>query len=100
MQNGKEAVNVYTQAPEQFQIVLMDHQMPIMNGVEATRLLKKQFSKLQPIIAVTAHAMHGDKEVYIQAGMQDYLTKPYRPDVLDSAIQTWLNRYQQMDKAG
>ena len=69
----------------------MDHQMPIMDGVEATKILKQSFNQLPPIIAVTAHAMHGDKEVYLNAGMQDYCTKPYKPEALDVMIQRWLH---------
>ncbi|MFW2178394.1 MULTISPECIES: ATP-binding protein [unclassified Moraxella] len=90
--DGQEAVNLFTQSPNKYQIILMDHQMPIMDGVQATKVLKKRFSSLPPIIAVTAHAMHGDKDVYIEAGMQDYCTKPYKPETLDSMIQHWLHQ--------
>jgi signal transduction histidine kinase/ActR/RegA family two-component response regulator len=89
--DGLEAVNFYKADPSKYHIILMDHQMPIMDGVEATKILKQSFSQLPPIIAVTAHAMHGDKEVYLNAGMQDYCTKPYKPEALDVMIQRWLH---------
>lgn len=89
--DGLEAVNFYKADPSKYHIILMDHQMPIMDGVEATKMLKQSFNQLPPIIAVTAHAMHGDKEVYLNAGMQDYCTKPYKPEALDVMIQRWLH---------
>lgn len=89
--DGLEAVNLYNADPSKYHIILMDHQMPIMDGVEATKILKQSFSQLPPIIAVTAHTMHGDKEVYLNAGMQDYCTKPYKPEALDVMIQRWLH---------
>lgn len=91
--DGQEAVDMFQQNPDKYQVILMDHQMPIMDGVEATKLLKKQFNNLPPIIAVTAHAMHGNKDLYIQVGMQDCLTKPYKPEALDDLIQVWLRKF-------
>ncbi|WP_019520805.1 GAF domain-containing hybrid sensor histidine kinase/response regulator [Faucicola boevrei] len=91
--DGQEAVNLFSDNPDKYQVILMDHQMPIMDGVQATKELKKRFDKLPPIIAVTAHAMHGDKDIYLKVGMQDYCTKPYKPEFLDNMIQTWLKNY-------
>ena len=92
--DGLEAVQLFETAPSRYQIILMDHQMPLMDGVEATKVLRQKFARLPPIIAVTAHAMHGDKEVYLKAGMQDYCTKPYKPEMLDQMIQRWLHAEQ------
>lgn len=91
--DGNEAVTMFSQNPQKYQIILMDHQMPIMDGVQATKILKKSFHKLPPIIAVTAHATHGDKQTYLNAGMQDYCTKPYKPEFLDKMIQGWLKKF-------
>lgn len=91
--DGQEAVNLFSDNPDKYQVILMDHQMPIMDGVQATKELKKRFNKLPPIIAITAHAMHGDRNIYLKVGMQDYCTKPYKPEFLDNMIQTWLKNY-------
>lgn len=92
VKNGQEAVEAFGAAPNKYQIILMDHQMPIMDGVEATKLLKKKFRDLPPIIAVTAHATHGETQIYLNAGMQDFCAKPYKPEVLDKLIQQWLDK--------
>lgn len=91
--DGQEAVTIFSQSPERYQMILMDHQMPIMDGVQATKVLRQRFSHLPPIIAVTAHATHGDKTVYLEVGMQDCLPKPYKSEALDSLIQQWLQVY-------
>lgn len=72
--NGKEAVEKLEQ--EDFDIVLMDMQMPVMDGLEATRIIRKTFLKQPVIIAMTANAMAEDKEACIQAGMDEYMSKP------------------------
>ena len=77
-------------------MILMDHQMPILDGVNAVKQIKARVEKLPPIIAVTAHATHGDKALYLQAGMQDYCAKPYKGEYLDYLMQYWL--HQQQDK--
>ncbi|MDD2863799.1 MAG: ATP-binding protein [Methylococcales bacterium] len=76
---------------ENFDLVLMDIQMPIMDGLSATRLIRQE-KHLQtlPIIAMTAHAMIGDKEKSLAAGMNDHLTKPIEIDKLVSILNRWL----------
>ena len=74
-------------------VVLMDVQMPDMDGLEATRLIRAWESKNKkhiPIIAMTAHAMTGDRDRCLEAGMDDYVTKPLEPKVLFSAIDRWI----------
>jgi CheY-like chemotaxis protein/HPt (histidine-containing phosphotransfer) domain-containing protein len=86
--NGKEALLALTHQP--FDLVLMDIQMPEMDGLEATMTIRNQ-ERVQgthlPIIAVTAHAMQGDRERCLQAGMDGYVSKPIRPEELFQAIE-------------
>jgi CheY-like chemotaxis protein len=88
--NGSEAVQALSQGP--FAAVLMDCQMPEMDGLEATaqiRQLEKENATHTPIIAVTAHAMKGDKDRCLAAGMDDYVTKPINPQELKKALARW-----------
>jgi len=82
--NGSEAIELCRTRPE-ISIVLMDIKMAVMDGLEATRQIKK-FRKNLPIIGVTAYAMTGDKEKAIEAGCDDYITKPVQRDFLLSVI--------------
>jgi CheY-like chemotaxis protein len=87
---GKEALELLEQNPDT-SIVLMDIMMPEMDGYEAMKKIKAQprFRKL-PIIALTAKAMKGDKVKCIEAGANDYLTKPVDTDRLLSLLRVWL----------
>jgi len=85
--NGSQALSAVQR--EEYDLVFMDVQMPIMDGFEATagiRQLEKTTGKHLPIVALTAHAMKGDRERCLQAGMDDYLTKPVRSEELLSVI--------------
>ncbi len=86
--NGKEAVAILEN--KRFNLVLMDVQMPIMDGFEATKIIRDPQSKVImhdiPIVAMTAHAMTGDRERCLEAGMDDYVSKPISPDNLSKAI--------------
>jgi two-component system sensor histidine kinase/response regulator len=76
----------------QYSLVLMDVQMPDMDGIEATRQIRiweQSNGQHIPIIAMTAHAMSGDRERCIESGMDDYVTKPLEPRVLFNAIDRW-----------
>jgi len=86
--NGQEAVNALTR--ESFDVVLMDVQMPIMDGFAATAAIREQEKTSGahlPIIAMTAHAMQGDRERCLAAGMDDYVTKPMKAADLYAAIE-------------
>ena len=88
--NGKVAVNKL-QNEEGIDLVIMDIMMPIMDGYEAMRVIRKEkkFSEI-PIIALTAKAMTGDREKCIEAGANDYITKPVDVDKLISMMKVWL----------
>ncbi len=87
--DGKQAVNMLKE--NTYDVVLMDIQMPVMDGYAATREIRKdeRFKEL-PIIAMTAHAMAGDEEKSLQAGMNGHVTKPIDPDQLFRALQKWI----------
>jgi CheY-like chemotaxis protein/HPt (histidine-containing phosphotransfer) domain-containing protein len=92
--DGQEALNRLSQMS--YDLVLMDCQMPVMDGYEATKMIrsKKQPGAIRniPVIAMTAHAMAGDREKCIQAGMNDYIAKPVSVDNLNTVINKWLGK--------
>jgi signal transduction histidine kinase/ActR/RegA family two-component response regulator len=90
--NGREALNRY--ARERFDLVLMDISMPEMNGLEATAVFRSLYrgGDHVPIIAMTAHALTGDREMCINAGMDGYVSKPIRPEELFAEIEGVLSR--------
>ena len=86
--NGAEAVEELKQ--NQFDIVLMDVQMPVLNGMEATAIIRKDLKLDIPIIALTANAIKGDKERYLAMGMNGFISKPFEENDLINAIVTLL----------
>lgn len=70
-------------------LVLMDISLPVMDGLEAARMIRKHYKEL-PIIGLSAHAMQGDKEEALAAGCNDYLTKPIDEDILLSKLASYL----------
>jgi PAS domain S-box-containing protein len=88
--NGQEALEALRHHP--FDIVLMDIQMPVMDGLEATRHIRRELTSNIPIIALTANAVKGEMEKCIQAGMNDYLSKPFEEEDLIRLIAKWLGR--------
>jgi signal transduction histidine kinase/CheY-like chemotaxis protein len=119
--NGREGFEKYTQSPDAFDLIFMDIQMPEMDGLEATKAIRKreeqlkaQSSKLKakdgassdelsalsfqhsarservPIVAITAHAMKGDREMCLEAGMDDYMTKPIKREFVFESIKKWV----------
>jgi two-component system, sensor histidine kinase and response regulator len=87
--NGEEAVKLIQE--KEFDCVLMDIQMPVMDGYTATKVIRKDLGMMDlPILAMTAHAMSGDREKSINAGMNDHVTKPIDPAKLFSTLQEWI----------
>jgi len=87
--NGKEALNALETLS--YDLVLMDVQMPEMDGFEATKKIRDSESAFRnlPVIAMTAQAMKGDREKCLKAGMDDYVSKPVRPQELEEVIKKW-----------
>ena len=97
--NGKEALEALRN--EKFDLVLMDVQMPEMDGFEATAAIREKEKgslERQPVIALTAHAMKGDREKCLAAGMDGYLTKPIRPQELDELLRMYVMRKMEAAK--
>ncbi len=92
VENGRKAVEEYKSSIPA--LILMDVSMPEMNGYEATkmiRLIEQSTGDHIPIIGATAHALTGDREKCIEAGMDDYISKPISPSVLKEKIQQWIS---------
>ena len=100
-QHGQEAVEIYTKsvAEQRFDLLFMDLQMPVMDGLTATARIREWELKMQdesgcplhiPIVAVTANAMKGDKEKCLEAGMDDYITKPIKREAVFGMLSRWV----------
>lgn len=90
-ENGKEAVDLTEKS--RYDVIIMDCQMPIMDGMEATRRIRQREDRhglpRTPIVAITANALDGDRNACLRAGMDDYLPKPLHKDVLIKTIEKW-----------
>jgi CheY-like chemotaxis protein len=86
VENGSEAVETLRKNPSGYAVVLMDIQMPEMDGYTATDKIRQELNLNVPIIAMTAHALAGEKEKCISAGMDDYISKPLNEEQLYSLI--------------
>jgi two-component system sensor histidine kinase/response regulator len=89
--NGLEAITAYERSP--YALIMMDCQMPTMDGYEATRQIRareRETGKHVAIVAMTAHALEGDRERCLVAGMDDYLSKPVEPEQIHAVLVRWL----------
>jgi two-component system, sensor histidine kinase and response regulator len=98
--NGMEVIRELEQ--ESYDLVFMDCQMPVMDGYEATYEIRNPDSKVMdhgvPVIALTGHAMDGDMERCIHSGMDDYLSKPVKPQELAGMIEKWLSKQEHVQE--
>ncbi|WP_420070469.1 GAF domain-containing hybrid sensor histidine kinase/response regulator [Psychrobacter pacificensis] len=94
--DGQQAIEAFALFPKRYDVILMDHHMPILDGVQATIKLHELYDPqdLPPIIALTANAMDGEREKYLKVGMQDYCTKPFKQEQLNALVQYWLIQKQ------
>ncbi len=88
VENGLKAIGAFEK--ELFDIVLMDIQMPEMDGIEASKRIRIWFGNRPVIIALTANAMEGDKELYLKEGMDDYIAKPIQFELLQKKLTHWV----------
>jgi CheY-like chemotaxis protein len=92
VEDGRQAVDILSE--QEFDLVLMDCMMPNMDGYEATEIIRSENSRVLqpaiPIIAMTANAMQGDREKCLAAGMNDYIAKPIKKDLLIQTMNRWL----------
>jgi len=92
--NGKEVVEKFAAAPDRYRLIFMDVQMPEMDGLEATAAIRnieaRQGGKRIPIVAITANALKGDRERCLDAGMDDYLSKPVHLEGVYDILKKWV----------
>ncbi|MBU8871294.1 MAG: response regulator [Gemmatimonadales bacterium] len=105
-ENGLRAFELFTESPDEFDVILMDVQMPELDGLEATRAIRDWEDTSVggvvpriPIVAMTAHAMKGDREICLQAGMDDYVSKPIRKVSVFEIIRKWVNRQRSVPES-
>jgi PAS domain S-box-containing protein len=97
--DGSAAVDAVGGGPERFDAVLMDVQMPVMDGCEATRVIRQRHPDATlPIIAVTANTLQSEREACIAAGMNDCVSKPVDPGRLEAVLERWIHRSRRPDR--
>jgi len=94
--NGLEAIEKVKE--NKYDLILMDIQMPLMDGISATRKLRKQFDELPPIIGVSANISTAEAKHYLEKGLDDYISKPLTADILYEKSMKWLNKRNNSNK--
>jgi len=89
-ENGNEAVEKYIANPSDFDPIFMDVQMPEMDGLEATRVIRDKGFDTIPIVAMTAYAMKGDQQKCFKVGMDDYISKPIKREIVFEILEKWV----------
>ncbi len=83
--NGQQIIDIFK--PNEFDLILMDIQMPVLDGIRATQKLRQMYDNLPPIVGLSANAFEGDREKYMKQGLDEYLTKPIKSEDLEKIIQ-------------
>lgn len=84
---GKEAIEIFKE--QVYDLILMDINLPELDGVQTTRLLRERFDKVPPVIAITSNALPGDAEHFIAQGLDDYITKPFTTETVHIKLKNW-----------
>jgi CheY-like chemotaxis protein len=88
--NGREAVDIYSANPGLFDLIFMDVQMPELSGLDATQQIRSRGFDTIPIIAMTAYAMKGDRQKCLASGMNDYIAKPIKRELVFDMVHRWV----------
>jgi CheY-like chemotaxis protein len=89
-QNGREVLDKFLASSDRIDSIFMDVQMPEMDGLEATRRIRESGFDEIPIVAMTANAMKGDREKCLDAGMNDFVTKPIKKEIVLATVSKWV----------
>jgi signal transduction histidine kinase/DNA-binding response OmpR family regulator len=98
VENGQEAVDLIRAGTPRYDLIFMDHMMPVMDGMEASRLIRKldsAYARKIPIIALTANVMSGDMNMLLSNGIDDFLSKPIEIPKLNNILEKWVPREKQ-----
>ncbi len=90
--DGWEALKLFTARSREFDLILMDVEMPGMDGFRTTKRIRSLGHADVPIVAITAHALKEDKEKCLESGMNDYLSKPIKKDLLLEMVGKWTQK--------
>jgi CheY-like chemotaxis protein len=90
VENGQQAIDQLLSQPEKYDLVFMDLDMPEMDGWKATRIIREKGFKNIPIIAITTATVKHDRQKYLEAGMNDFISKPILKEVVLQVIKRWV----------
>jgi signal transduction histidine kinase/CheY-like chemotaxis protein/HPt (histidine-containing phosphotransfer) domain-containing protein len=96
--SGREAVELVRSEEPRYDVLFMDHMMPEMDGIEATRIIRNElgseYARTVPIVALTANAIAGNREIFLEEGFNDFISKPVDIKRLDTALNQWIRNKQ------
>jgi len=85
--DGRNAIEIFKE--DAYDLILMDINLPELDGIQTSNLIRKKYNKVPPIIALTSNALPGDQERFIKEGLDDYITKPFTTEILNIKLQNW-----------